>query len=52
MDLNSFLKSCHEKVNLHPDFVLKQCDPRTVSYINPFSSYDVEKPLIGYIYVS
>lgn len=52
MDLNSFLKSCHEKVNLNPDLVLTQCDPSTVSYIQPFSLISVENPIIGYIYVS
>jgi len=52
MDLNQFLKSCHEKINLHPNFVLKQCDPGTVTYINPFCLYHIEKPLIGYINVS
>lgn len=52
MDLNNFLKTCHEKVNLHPDFILSQCDSSTVSYIQPFCLSGVEKPIIGYIYVS
>lgn len=52
MDLSNFLKACHEKVNLHPDFVLKQCDPGTISYIHPFCLNDIENPIVGYIYVS
>jgi len=52
MDLNNFLKFCHGKVNLHPEFVLNQCDPNTISYIRPFSLSGVEKPIVGYIYVS
>lgn len=52
MDLNTFLKSCHGKVNLHPEFVLNQCDPSTISYVQPFCFNSDEKPLVGYIYVS
>lgn len=52
MDLKHFIKTCHEQVNLHPDFVLDQCDPNTVSYIQPFCLNFVGNPLIGYIYVS
>ncbi|XP_060878579.1 uncharacterized protein LOC132950955 [Metopolophium dirhodum] len=50
MDLNNFLKFCHGKVNLHPEFVLNQCDPNTISYIRPFCLSGVEKPIVGYIY--
>lgn len=53
MDLNHFLKGCHEKINLHPDFILEQHDPSTVSYIQPFCLNDNENhPLVGYVYVS
>lgn len=52
MDLNNFLKECHEKVILHPDFVLQLCDPKTVSYIQPFCLSDVDNVLVGYINVS
>lgn len=52
MDLNNFLKCCHERVNLHPDFVLNQCDPNTISYIRPFCPSGVENPIVGYIHVS
>lgn len=51
MDLDSFLRNCHEKINLQSDFVLNQFDPSTVSYIQPFCLNDTEKPLIGFIYV-
>lgn len=52
MDLINFLKACCDKLNLHPNFVLKECDPSTVSYIQPFCLYGVEKSIVGYIYVS
>lgn len=52
MDLDNFLRHCHEKVNLHSDFLLNQLDPSTISYIQPFCSNDAENPLVGYIYVS
>lgn len=52
MDLNSFLKSCLEKVNLNPELVLTQCDPSTISYIQPFSLISTENPIVGYIHVS
>lgn len=52
MDLNSFLKSCHEKVNLNPAFVFTQCDTSTFSYIQPFCSNSIKNPLVGYIHVS
>lgn len=52
MDLSSFKKLCNEKLNLHHDFLLNQYDPNTISYIQPFCLDSVEKPLVGYIYVS
>lgn len=52
MNLNSFLKSCLEKVNLNPELVLTQCDPSTISYIQPFSLISTENPIVGYIHVS
>lgn len=50
--MDNFLKNCHRKMNLHDDFVLNQCDPNTVSYIQPFCLDSVENPIVGYIYVS
>lgn len=52
MDFKDFIKTCYEKVNLHQDFVLNQCDPKTISYILPFCLNFLEKPIIGYIYVN
>lgn len=52
MDLQNFVKECHEEVNLQPEFVIQQYDPKTVSYIKPFCLSDVDNILVGYTYVS
>lgn len=52
MDLNSFLDNSLSEVNLPSNFVLKICDPSTVSYIQPFCFNVAENSIIGYIYVS
>lgn len=52
MDLSEFMKDCHEKINLHPDLILRQCVSSSVSYIRPFCLNDNENPLVGYVYVS
>lgn len=51
MDLSNFTRTCHEKVNLNAEFLLTACDPKDVSYIQPFCTEDNLKPIIGYIYV-
>lgn len=50
--MDNFIKLCHKKLNLHHDFILNQCDPNSISYIQPFCLDRVENPLIGYIHVS